>query len=278
MSDRVILTEDKGVTKKIIKSTEDLKPNKEQYVFILYEAQLENGIVFEKEDDFVNPYKFQIGKWYMIKGLEIAILSMNIGEKAIVYISSDYAYGEYGCGKDIPPNTNLVYTIELIDIMDKHIKEIDFEEILILGKELKESGDTLFKTDSYAAAVEKYECAIDHLRPELKTLNDEDTKLYCDLLLNTAKCLNKMADYFNAIDYLNEVMKLNISIEALFERTISYINIVSNKEELAVAHEEISNFISVTEEENNQVKYLKELLEYRSKTLEETYSKSYSSN
>ena len=40
---------------------------------------------------------------------------MKKGEKATFYIKSEYAYGSMGAGDDIPPNTDLLFDVELIN-------------------------------------------------------------------------------------------------------------------------------------------------------------------
>jgi FKBP-type peptidyl-prolyl cis-trans isomerase len=41
---------------------------------------------------------------------------MKVGEKAIFLIPSPLAYGERGAGGDIPPNSPLVFEVELVEI------------------------------------------------------------------------------------------------------------------------------------------------------------------
>ena len=40
---------------------------------------------------------------------------MDYGQKALLFIPSHLAYGEKGAGRIIPPNTDLVFEIELVD-------------------------------------------------------------------------------------------------------------------------------------------------------------------
>ena len=57
--------------------------------------------------------KLKIGDEKCMKGWVIGIISMQVGEKAIVKIRSDYAFGEKG-NPGIPPNSNLIFHSELI--------------------------------------------------------------------------------------------------------------------------------------------------------------------
>jgi len=38
-----------------------------------------------------------------------------LGDKALLFIPAHLAYGEQGAGSVIPPNTNLIFEIELVD-------------------------------------------------------------------------------------------------------------------------------------------------------------------
>jgi FK506-binding protein 1 len=49
---------------------------------------------------------------------------MSLGEKAILHISSDYAYGRKGAGGVIPPNADLDFVVELLKINDKEATNI----------------------------------------------------------------------------------------------------------------------------------------------------------
>jgi FKBP-type peptidyl-prolyl cis-trans isomerase len=40
---------------------------------------------------------------------------MTFGDKAIIYIPANLAYGERGAGEVIPPNTNLIFELEMIE-------------------------------------------------------------------------------------------------------------------------------------------------------------------
>jgi hypothetical protein len=46
------------------------------------------------------------------------VIQMSLGEKAKLLISSDYGYGSAGAGDVIPPNADLVFSVELLKIGD----------------------------------------------------------------------------------------------------------------------------------------------------------------
>lgn len=51
----------------------------------------------------------------VIKGWDIGITRMKVGEKAIITCPPEFAYGEYGTGNGIiPPQSTLIFEVELI--------------------------------------------------------------------------------------------------------------------------------------------------------------------
>jgi FKBP-type peptidyl-prolyl cis-trans isomerase len=52
----------------------------------------------------------------MIPGFLEGLSLMSYGDKAIILIPSYLAYGERGAGGVIPPNANLVFEMEMIEI------------------------------------------------------------------------------------------------------------------------------------------------------------------
>jgi len=93
---RIYLTSDKGVAKQIlINGDEGTKPQKGQEVLVNYEGRLVDGTIFDSSYD-KEALKVVIGEGQVIKGWDIGIMSMNLGEKAVLTIESDYAYGDVG--------------------------------------------------------------------------------------------------------------------------------------------------------------------------------------
>jgi hypothetical protein len=63
---------------------------------------------------------------------------MTYGDKAIIFIPSKLAYGERGAGGVIPPNTNIIFELEMIEVIPEVAKsevKIGKDEII---KKLKE--------------------------------------------------------------------------------------------------------------------------------------------
>jgi len=61
----------------------------------------------------------KIGVGRVIRGWDEGIVNMTLGEKATLTISSDFAYGDRGFPGAIPPNSTLVFDVELLAINGK---------------------------------------------------------------------------------------------------------------------------------------------------------------
>ena len=79
-----------------------------------YRGIFEDGSQFDSSIDKGQPIRFPLGQGRVIKGWDEAIALMSKGEKRTLIIPPKLAYGEKGRSK-IPPNSTLIFEIELID-------------------------------------------------------------------------------------------------------------------------------------------------------------------
>lgn len=64
----------------------------------------------------IQPLTFVLGPSNIITGFQQGVSLMRVGERSRFYLSSVLAYGEQGSGTAIPPNTNLIFDIELLQV------------------------------------------------------------------------------------------------------------------------------------------------------------------
>ena len=81
-----------------------------------YTGRLTDGQIFDSSVGRA-PFAFQVGTGQVIKGWDQMVGEMRKGEKRKVLLPPDMAYGSRGAGP-IPPNSWLVFEIEVLDISE----------------------------------------------------------------------------------------------------------------------------------------------------------------
>ena len=100
------------------------------WVQIEYTGSFESGEVFDTNIGKDRPLVVQMGMKEVIPGFEQGIMGTTKGTKRKIKIPAELAYGEKGGGDVIPPNTDLIFEFEIIDVLDPHYKMIDSEELI----------------------------------------------------------------------------------------------------------------------------------------------------
>ena len=88
-------------------------PKMGQPVKVHYQGQLLNGKVFDSSLIRKEPAVFNVGQ--VIEGWNEALVTMKKGEKRTLIIPPELGYGEYGYPGVIPPNSFLIFDVELLD-------------------------------------------------------------------------------------------------------------------------------------------------------------------
>lgn len=85
-------------------------------VVVNYKGTLLNRTQFDSSYDRGQPFETKIGVGQVIKGWDVGLLGMKVGGKRKLTIPSDMAYGPQGAGSAIPPNSPLIFELELLSI------------------------------------------------------------------------------------------------------------------------------------------------------------------
>mgnify|MGYP001822524508 FL=1 len=109
-----VVTLDSGLQYKEIQPGEGKIPQATDSVTVNYRGTLINGTEFTDSSELGKPATYQMKK--VIKGWREALLLMKEGAKWELYIPPQLAYGKRGMRKIIPPNSALIYEVELISV------------------------------------------------------------------------------------------------------------------------------------------------------------------
>jgi len=85
-------------------------------VTVNYVGTLTDGAKFDSSYDRKQPFSFTLGAGDVIKGWDLGVVGMKVGGKRKLTIPPSLGYGEQGAGSTIPPNSTLIFTIELLKV------------------------------------------------------------------------------------------------------------------------------------------------------------------
>ena len=94
-------------------------PKNGDLVSVHYRGTLLNGKEFDNSWKKKKPFEFRVGQGQVIQGWDRVIKKMKIGETIKVYIPSELAYGTKSMGNIIPANSDLIFTIKLLEINNR---------------------------------------------------------------------------------------------------------------------------------------------------------------
>jgi cyclophilin family peptidyl-prolyl cis-trans isomerase len=123
-----------GLQIKMLNTCSNKKPTNGSTVYVHYAGFLENGNLFDTSIESVAkafgkfdpnratakqyiPLQCAAGAYQFIPGFNEGLSKMCIGDKAILFIPTNLAYGEAGAGTAVPPNANIIFEVELLDQM-----------------------------------------------------------------------------------------------------------------------------------------------------------------
>lgn len=108
--------DDDGVYFFITKEGSGVQAEKGKNLTMKYKGSLfESGKVFD-DSDMHEPIKFEAGAGRLIPGFDSQAVKMKLGEQRTIIIPPNLAYGSKGIEGVIPPNSYLVFELELLDV------------------------------------------------------------------------------------------------------------------------------------------------------------------
>ena len=122
-----------GLQYSILQKGTGVKPTEGKDIYVHYAGYLEDGTLFDSSYEAINkmygkfdqnranqngyqPFPFKYGsKGGLIPGFLEGINNMNFNDKAIFFIPAKLGYGERGAGNVIPPNSNIIFEVEILE-------------------------------------------------------------------------------------------------------------------------------------------------------------------
>lgn len=103
-----------GLQYKVIKEGSGKAPGPKDYVTVNYRGTLIDGTEFDNSYARKAPATFRVDS--VIRGWTEALQLMKEGAKWELYIPSELAYGDRGAGTKIPPNSPLIFEVEVVSV------------------------------------------------------------------------------------------------------------------------------------------------------------------
>lgn len=85
-------------------------------LIVHYNGFLEDGTKFDSSIDKGRPFQFVFGTGRVIKGWDQGLVGMKEGGKRKLFVPSHLGYGERQVGNMIPPHSNLLFEVELLEV------------------------------------------------------------------------------------------------------------------------------------------------------------------
>ncbi len=84
-----------------------------------YTGWLEDGTEFDSSWRKGRPFQCVIGTGRVIKGWDQGLMGMRVGGKRRLFVPAQLAYGERQIGAHIKPHSNLIFEIELLEVLTR---------------------------------------------------------------------------------------------------------------------------------------------------------------
>lgn len=216
---------DESIMKKTIKEGDGWeRPKAETLVKIHFSVNSSSGTVID--DTFAKGkqlFEYRVSAGDVNKALNRAVKDMKKGEVAYVKVKAGAHLQGGTATKPVPADTDVVYTIELVDMVkEKEPFEMTNEEKFANCTLRREEGNSFFKDSQFKRAAKRYKSALDCVKND-HTFNPEEKKKALELqlpcLLNQSACFLKLNKWKEATEATGKALDIDSgNVKALFRR------------------------------------------------------------
>ncbi|CAI9761199.1 unnamed protein product [Fraxinus pennsylvanica] len=226
----------KGLLKTILRKGNSWQtPIPGDEVEVHYSVGLQDGEYFDSSRNKGTPFVFKLGQCEVIEGCDEGIATMRKSERAVFTIPPDLAYGEAGSPPMVPPNSTLIFDVELIlwnpirditgdgGILKKITREgdgwatpNDADEVLVKYEARSEKGIVISKSDGQEFSLKNgYLCSA--MSKAVKTMRKGEK---AELSVKFSYGLRQSEDGTSMIDGVPPYSNLIITLELISWRSV----------------------------------------------------------
>ncbi|XP_020017458.2 inactive peptidyl-prolyl cis-trans isomerase FKBP6 [Castor canadensis] len=222
LSQRMLdISGDRGVLKDVIREGAGDLVTPDASVLVKYSGYLEHmDKPFDSNCYRKTPRLMKLGEDITLWGMELGLLSMRRGELARFLFKPTYAYGTLGCPPLIPPNSTVLFEIELLDFLDsaesdkfcalsaEQQDQFPLQKVLKVAATEREFGNHLFRQNRFYDAKVRYKRALRLLHRRLAPPEEQH-------LVESAKLLVLLNLSFSYLKLDRPAMALRFGEQAL---------------------------------------------------------------
>ncbi|XP_071512020.1 peptidyl-prolyl cis-trans isomerase FKBP8-like [Diadema antillarum] len=208
--------------KKVLKEGkgESSRPERGASATVRMLARLEDGTEVEQHDRFT----FTQGDGEVLQAVDLCVCLMELGEIAEIRSNSRFAYSEFGKEPLVPPNTDMVFEVELLETnLPPSAATMTIEECCEVADKKREYGNELFGRRDYSGAINSYTRALKFLEDVPASSGESKEHQLNDVLIkchnNLAAAQLKVEAYSAALKSCNAALELDANnLKALFRK------------------------------------------------------------
>jgi FKBP-type peptidyl-prolyl cis-trans isomerase FkpA len=131
------VTTESGLKYIVLKKGKGKKSVNGKVAEVHYTGWLLNGKKFDSSRDRNETFEFTLGGKQVIKGWDEGVALMKIGDEFRLILPPELAYGQRGAGEIIPPNSTLIFDVELLGIHKPKKSFVDTLLAIVVEKDVE---------------------------------------------------------------------------------------------------------------------------------------------